>query len=184
MCHTILREVDPLNPYAALRNAEVDVLIDWLVVNEPDLVVGPVIEQRPRVLAVARFHPLATKRCVSIEDIADYEVAQFPSPPYPAALLDALVPPITPSGIPVRRTHVIRAASETISLVALGRIVHPTAASVAIFQRDDIVFVPIAGMPPLPLGLIWHKSHQDRRVRTFARFVEKFTAQTASGSAT
>ena len=41
------------------RAAELDVLVNWLAVDEPDLTAGPAIAYQDRVLAVARDDPLA-----------------------------------------------------------------------------------------------------------------------------
>ena len=146
------------------------------MLDEPGLVEGPVIEHRSRVLAVATGHTLARKRSVSIEDVVDYDVLKM-LPPFPGAMADAIVPPFTPSGRPLKRVHAVRAASEILTLVALGRLVHPTVASVPLFERDDIVLVPIHDLPPLPLGLIWRKSHENQRIRDFAEFVGTRPAQ-------
>jgi DNA-binding transcriptional LysR family regulator len=50
-CRTVLEAVSNFDPYSALRRGELDVLVNWLAVDEPDLTVGPVLEQRDRVLA-------------------------------------------------------------------------------------------------------------------------------------
>ena len=52
--------------------------------------------------------------------------------------------------------------------IARGRSVHPTLANVVLFRRDDIVLVPIDGLPPLPLGLIWCTGHENARIRALA----------------
>jgi hypothetical protein len=49
--------------------------------------------------------------------------------------------------------------------VARGRIVHPTSSTVPLFNRDDVVLIPIAGLPPLPLGLVWCASQENPRIR-------------------
>lgn len=174
-CRVSIRDVNFYNSYSALRNQRIDILVNWCVFDEPDLIKGPIVEYRPRVLAVATNHPLAQESSVSIEDVADYDVLQTPSR-FPSAMLDALIPAVTPSGRPLRRAHSVRAASEILTLIVLGRIVHPTVASVALFQRNDISLIPIHDMPPLPLGLIWRKTHENQRIRAFARFVEKNAA--------
>ena len=46
-----------------------------------------------------------------------------------------------------------------------GRIVHPTSSTVPLFNRDDVVLIPIAGLPPLPLGLVWCASRENPRIR-------------------
>jgi LysR substrate binding domain len=96
----ILHEVDSGDPYTALRHGEVDVLVNWLAVDEPDLTTGPAISCHDRVLAVACGHRLARRDSVSIEDLAGGHVALVP-PPFPAALYDAVAPPRTPSGRPI-----------------------------------------------------------------------------------
>src|ERR1700721_2976571 len=53
------REVGIGAPAQALRRGDIDVLVNWLAVDEPDLSAGPAIDHQPRVLAVASSHPLA-----------------------------------------------------------------------------------------------------------------------------
>jgi DNA-binding transcriptional LysR family regulator len=170
-CQVNLREVGIADPYAGLRSDEIDVLVNWLAVDEPDLTAGPVIDRRDRALAVAVGHPLAGSPQVTAEDLAGLEMAWVPpSPPtLPAALYDALLPPQTPSGRPIRRTHRVQGLHHTLALVASGRIVHLTVASLPLAQRADITLLPIAGLPPLPLGLIWCTAHENARIRALAQ---------------
>ena len=153
-CQVTLTEVDIGDPYAPLRRDEIDVLVNWLAVDEPDLTAGPVIDRCDRALAVAAGHPLAASPHVSAEDLASLDMARIP-PSFPTALHDALLPPRTPSGRPTRRILEVRGLHHTLALVASGHIVHPTVASLPLAQRPDITLIPITGLPPLPLGLIW-----------------------------
>lgn len=166
-CRAVLSEVEMTRPYEALRNGEVDVLVNWLAVDEPDLTVGPEIDRREHVLAVGRTHPLAKRRTVDAEELADWENAGFIQS-LPAALLDAIIPPRTPSGRPVLRTD-RRSAYAVQDEVVRGTVVHPTMADLVLFRRDDIVQIPIDGLPPLPLGLIWCTVHENARIRALAR---------------
>ena len=159
--------VSNFDPYSALRRSEIDVLVNWLAVDEPDLTAGPVIDYRDRVLAVASGDPLAARPSVSVEDLADREVALM-TPSFPHALYDAIIPPRTPSGRVIPRTQPVRSIHELVSLVARGRIVHPTAVGIPMLSRDDITLVPITGLPPLPLGLIWCTAHDNARIQAFA----------------
>ncbi|MEU5990707.1 substrate-binding domain-containing protein [Spirillospora sp. NPDC047418] len=69
-----LREI-PINaPLDALRRDRVDVLVDWLRFDAPDITSGPTLAEYRRVLIVAADHPLAGRPCVSFEEVADYEV--------------------------------------------------------------------------------------------------------------
>ena len=163
-CEIRLTEVGTFDAYRALRRGDIDVLCNWLAVDEPDLVAGHAFARYQRVLAVAPAHRLATRSTVSIEDLAQEEVAQLP-PSTPAAVYELLVPSRTPSGRPIRRTQPVQTINEILSLVARGRIVHPTSSTVPIFSRDDITLIPFADLAPLPLGLVWCAGRDNPRIR-------------------
>ena len=146
-CEVRLQEVETFDAYRALRRGDIDVLCNWLAVDEPDLPAGTAFAHYPRALAVAATHRLAGQRAVSVEDLADEEVALLP-PTIPPAVYDLIVPPLTPSGRPIRRTQPVQTIHEILSLVARGRIVHPTSSTVPIFDRDDIILIPINDLPP------------------------------------
>ena len=61
-CQVTIQEVPVTEAYAALRADEIDVLIHWLVIDEPDLSPGPAIDRQDRVVAVAVSHPFAPGR--------------------------------------------------------------------------------------------------------------------------
>ena len=90
-------------------------------------------------------------------------------PSLPRALYDALLPPRTPSGRPTRRSHDVQGLHQTFALVASGQIIHPTVASLPLAQRADIVLIPVTGLPPLQLGLIWCSAHENARIRALAQ---------------
>ena len=139
-------------------------LCNWLAVDEPDLTAGTAFAYYPRALAVAATHRLASQNTVSIEDLANEDVALLP-PTIPPAVYDLIVPRRTPSGHSIRRTQPVQTINEILSLVARGRIVHPTSSTVPIFNRDDIVLIPIEGLPPIPLGLVWCTSRENPHIR-------------------
>ncbi len=166
-CQVTLLEVDSGDPYAAVRRGDVDVLVNWLAVDEPDLTAGPAIAIHDRLLVVARGHRLASRTSVPIEDLADEQVALLP-PPFPAALYDAILPPRTPSGRPIARTQLVRSINEIAAHVAHGTIVHVTMTSVPVFARGDAVLLPIQNLPPIALGLIWSTAGQNAKIRALA----------------
>lgn len=170
-CSIAMHEVPTLYPYAPLRAGEIDILVNWLLVEEPDLVLGPVLYRRDRVLAVGVDHPLAGRQSVALEEVGDYGVAGVPQPA--EAILDAIVPLETPSGRPIRRTHHIQTLHEALSLIARGRIVHPTMAG-ALPQRPDIRYVPMPELPPIPMGLIWRATHENAAIRALADLAAGF----------
>jgi DNA-binding transcriptional LysR family regulator len=170
-CEVQVSEVlldDPLGP---LRRGEIDVMAMRLPINCPDMVVGPTLSSEPRVLQVARGHPLATRREVSIEDIADYDVIALDG--FPTETIEAVIPHRTPTGRTIRRRRISpmpRTPFEVEALIARGIIVNPTVPSYAGYSRHPgIVHIPIGDMPPSSTGLIWQRRTTDPRIREFVR---------------
>ena len=163
-CEIRLQEVETFDAYRALRRGDIDVLCNWLAVDEPDLSAGAAFAQYERAVAVAPSHRLARKSTVSVEDLADEQVPLLP-PTIPPAVYDLIVPPRTPSGRPIPRTQPVQTINEILSSVARGSIVHPTSSAVPIFDRDDIVLIPLGDLPPIPLGLVWCTSRENPRIR-------------------
>lgn len=166
-CCVIMHEVPVCDPYAALRNGEVDVVANWLAVRDADLVIGPAIAYYDRVLAVSRRHRLAGREWVSLEDLGEETIAH-PPPSFPAALADALFPLRTPSGRPIRRAQVPRSPYEIMAHVARGEIVQLTMTDLAFLRRDDITLVPVRDLAPMPLGLISARNRANARVSALA----------------
>jgi hypothetical protein len=103
-----------------------------------------------------------------VEDLAGQPAARPPAA-FPPALWEALVPANIPSGKPIPPAHDTRSLHEIWALAARGPIVHPTVASTArLLRRDDIVLVPIIGLPPIRLGLIWRSACYGARIRALA----------------
>jgi DNA-binding transcriptional LysR family regulator len=175
-CEVRLQEVETFDAYHALRRGDIDVLCNWLAVDEPDLTTGPPFAHYARALAVAPSHRLAGRTAVSVEDLADEEVALLP-PSTPPAVYDLLVPPRTPSGRPIRRTRPVQTINEILSLVARGQIVHPTSSAVPIFDRDDIVLIPIDDLDPIPLGLVWPTGQDNARIHALDDLARSMTPE-------
>ncbi len=174
-CEVRLAEVETFDAYRPLRRGDIDVLCNWLAVDEPDLVARAAFASYQRALVVASTHRLAGQQVVSVEDLAGQEVVLLP-PSTPAAVYDLLIPPRTPSGRPIRRTQPAQTVNEVLSLVARGRIVHPTSSTIPIFNRDDVTLIPIGDLPPLPLGLVWCASRENPRIRAFNDVARSMTA--------
>ena len=105
-------EVETFDAYRPLRRGDIDILCNWLAVDEPDLAAGAAFAYYQRALVVAATHRLAGQPVVSVEDLADEEVALLP-PSTPPAVYDLLVPPRTPSGRPIRRTQPARRSTRS-----------------------------------------------------------------------
>jgi DNA-binding transcriptional LysR family regulator len=159
------------DPFGALRRGEANVMTSWLPLEQPDLVVGPVLSSEPRVLAVAHDHALARKAAVSIEDLAGCRIPRFEG--MPPELLEMWTPSRTPSGRAITGTPIDQGEAVVTNLamrIAHGELVHPTVPSVAAYMGDlDIVYVPIADMPPMRSALVWRRRDRDPRLRAFIR---------------
>ncbi|MEV6488027.1 LysR family transcriptional regulator [Actinoplanes sp. NPDC051633] len=162
---------DRLGP---LRRREVDLVVTRLPLDQPDVVVGPVLSDADRrVVMVGRSHPLAGRADLSVEDLADHDVRR----PYgvPAEVAEATCPSRTPSG---RRIRFIDApvgdVAELLLLLARGRLVHPTVAPFARhFQHPDVVTVGVRDLPPSACALAWLKDRDDPARDAFLKIVEE-----------
>jgi DNA-binding transcriptional LysR family regulator len=159
------------DPLAPLRQNDVDLMASWVPLRQPDLVVGPTLTRQPRILAVARAHPLADRDSVDVEELADAPVVRFDN--WPKELHDALFPLRTPAGRPIsgRRIPVgERTPFELAVRVARGELVFPTVASAVPYMGElDLAFVPITGMPLFRSALVWRRPARDPKLREFIR---------------
>lgn len=149
-----------------LRRGELDMLAMRLPLHDPRIAIGPILSSEPRVVAVATDHPLARRDSVCIEDLAEETVSDIAT--LPRELMDAFIPPETPSGRRLRRTQ-CRAVAETPARIALGELVHPTVPSfLAHYPHPGVTAVPIRDLPPSHTALVWLKSDHSAKTQAFA----------------
>jgi DNA-binding transcriptional LysR family regulator len=148
-----------------LRHDDVDLLAMRLPVAEPGIVIGPVLSREARLAAVATGHPLAERGSISVEDLADYVLPDVPT--LPRDLVDAFIPPRTPSGRLFRRMK-ITTITESLMRVATGEIVHLTVRPFLDHHRHPgVVAVPVTDMPPSETALVWLAAKQGRKTTAF-----------------
>ncbi|MQA74030.1 MAG: LysR family transcriptional regulator [Solirubrobacterales bacterium] len=155
------------DPFERLREGEIDLMATWLPLDQPDLVVGPVLTEQPRALALAQDHPLADRDSVDVEELADHRLLRFDN--WPKELHEAIVPSQTPCGRPIERLRIPvgeRSVSDVAVRVARGEIAYPTVASAASYM-GDLSFIPITGMPELRSALVWRRPARDPKLRAF-----------------
>jgi DNA-binding transcriptional LysR family regulator len=167
----------PLNDrLGPLRRREVDLSVTRLPIDQPDIVIGPLLSQGdPRVVMVATDHPLAGRRQVSVEDFADYPVRRPADVP---ELAEASCPSYTPSGRPIMPADVeINDISELLLLIARGRLIHPTVAPFAEhFQHPGIAVIPIQDLPPSSTALAWLRAYEHPARDIFVGLVDQVVA--------
>ena len=159
-------------PFGPLRENEVGLMASWVPLQQPDLVIGPTLTEQPRVLAVARDHPLADRETLDVEELAEHRVLRFDN--WPRELHEAVLPSRTPAGRPIPSTRIPvgdRAPLDVAIRVARGELVFPTVTSAASYMGGDLdlAFVPITGMPPLRSALVWRRPARDPKLRAFVR---------------
>jgi len=136
-----------------LRAGEVDMYALRLPLTEPDITVGPVLSREARVLQLSGEHPLATRASVTYDDIPDIPVSDVPV--FPREMMDAFIPPVTPSGRRLRRVP-NRNIEEMVMRVVLGEEVHPATKALAkAVSHPGMVSVPISDLPPSETALAW-----------------------------
>ncbi|KAA2253617.1 LysR family transcriptional regulator [Solihabitans fulvus] len=161
------------NPFVSafdpLRNGEIDVLVAWLPIEEPDLTVGPVICVEPSVLVVSTDHELAGRDSVSIEVLGDHGVVHGPAGP--EYWENAFTPFHTPSGRPIERRLEMATLEDMFTLVGNGEAVHNLGSHVARYHaRPDIAYVPIHDWS-LRWGLVWRSDTDNELVRALVEVV-------------
>ncbi|SDK40368.1 LysR family transcriptional regulator [Streptomyces indicus] len=168
-----IRRSSFIDPFAPLRTGDVDVLVAWLPVEEPDLTVGPVICAEPMVAMMAADHPLALDKKVSMEIFGDHGLFGA-GVPLPAYWEDAYMPFATPSGRPIERRHTVTACEEVPAIVATSHAIDITSAHVARYgARPDLAYLPIPDARPLRWSLVWHTESETEPVRALARVVRE-----------
>ncbi|MGO9971634.1 MAG: LysR substrate-binding domain-containing protein [Solirubrobacteraceae bacterium] len=159
-----------------LRSGEVDLLVMRLPFSSSDVTIGPVLSRDQRMLAVATDHSLAGRESIIYEELADYPVTDQRS--LPREMLDAFIPPPTPSGKLLRRVEIATLA-EALMQVAAGDTVHPTVRSLLEHGRaPGTTAVPILDLPPSETALTWLTANHSAKIDAFARTTADVLAHT------
>jgi DNA-binding transcriptional LysR family regulator len=161
---------DRLGP---LRRREVDLVVTRLPLDQPDVVVGPVLSAADqRVVMLGRTHPLAGHADLSVAELADYDVRR-PQGVTPE-LAEATCPSTTPSGRPIRFIDAaVDDNAELLYLLARGQLIHPTVAPFAEhFQHPDVVAIPLRDLPPSACALAALRDVEDPGRDAFVSIVD------------
>ncbi|GAA4596236.1 LysR family transcriptional regulator [Planotetraspora phitsanulokensis] len=167
-----LRTATFTDPFAQLRNGDVDILVTWLPVEEPDLTMGPLLFADRRVLAVSNEHVLARRSTASVEAVSDYQHLSVDA--VPGYWFDRYVPERTPGGRLIERGAHVNNIEDIFLHTVLGETVTLFPVHVArYFPRPDILYLPVRDMEALPYGLVWHSESENELIRAFARVVRE-----------
>lgn len=166
-CPVDVHEVQLYNSRASLLDGSIDILIAAFPFD--GMARGPALMVERRMLAVAAGHPLAGRESVSLEDLGDVPVVQYPEVTSAAFKRDR-TPDHTPSGRPVPKGPPGATFTEMLSHVALGRGVLPVGELTRQYHpRPDIAYVPLRDAPPIERGPVWPAANTTDLVRAFVR---------------
>lgn len=162
-----IRQVQISDPYGPLRAGEIDLQVSEPPVQEPDLILGPLLLSQERMLLMAQSHPFARRGSVSVEDLADTTLLSV-APPVPGHWLDHHFPSRTPSGRPIPHGQAITHWEDALSLVLAGKGVTPVAAAgTQYYARPGLTFRPFSDAPPIEYAFVWPTDHETARLRAF-----------------
>jgi DNA-binding transcriptional LysR family regulator len=157
-----------VDPFAGLRCGDLDALICWLPVDEPDLTVGPTLFAESRVVAVAAGHELTRLTSVSLDMVADFEHVNAAA--WPDYWADGYVPSHTRSGRRIERGPLVRNAEEVLTLASTAEVVSLFPAHMRRYwSRPDIAYLPVSGIDALPYALVWRSETENDLIRALAR---------------
>ncbi|MEU0564649.1 LysR family transcriptional regulator [Nonomuraea sp. NPDC005983] len=159
-----------VDPFAGLRRGDIDVLVAWLPVEEPDLTTGPVLFTDPRLLGVAADHELTRHATGSLEMLADF--LHHDAPARPDYWADGFIPSHTPAGHRIERGPLARSTEEILSLVTTGETVSLFAHHMTRYYiRPDIAYLPVRDIDPLKFALVWSAEAENDMIRALAQTV-------------
>ncbi|MEV0439809.1 LysR family transcriptional regulator [Streptomyces spectabilis] len=167
-----IRQLAYVDPFGRLRDDDMDVLVAWLPVQEPDLTVGPVLCTDSRVLAVAADHALAERTSAHLEMFADFQHAVAPN--MPDYWEDSYLPFQTAQGRPIERGSLVTNAEELINQVGMGRIIHGFPSHVTRhWGMPNIRWLPVTDLAALSFALVWRTEAENELISALADTVRE-----------
>lgn len=161
-----------VDPFAGLRRGDLDILIAWLPIEEPDLTIGPTITVERRVLGVAADHELSIEASASSTVLRDFcHPTTESAPDY---WVNSFISAQARKEARIERTRVVTSTEELVHLVATGDIVtvQPRHAT-RYWNRPDLRWLPVPDMLPLSYALVWRTTAETDAIRAFADIVRE-----------
>jgi hypothetical protein len=149
-----LRPYDVRDPFRGLRAGEQHLMIVKYAVREPDLAISRPLTEDARAVLVGAHHPLAERTSVTLEDVAGHPAFRCPAN-FPADVWDQVVPPRTPAGRAIHRTHPMTTLDRMVEVLTTTRAVHVSFASLETVVPEGIRVIPVRDLPPAPVALCW-----------------------------
>ncbi|WP_280417525.1 LysR family transcriptional regulator [Nocardia carnea] len=161
-----------VDPFAGLRRGDLDILIAWLPIEEPDLTIGPTITVERRVLGVAADHELSIEASASSTVLRDFcHPTTESAPDY---WVNSFISAQARKEAHIERTRVVANTEELVHLAATGDIVTVQPRHAARYwNRPDLRWLPVPDMLPLSYALVWRTTAETDAIRAFADIVRE-----------
>ncbi|MGW3134013.1 LysR family transcriptional regulator [Streptomyces sp. NPDC001123] len=161
-----VRQINWEDATAGLAGGAVDVALVWLPVPNQDTFNIQVLVREPRWVAVRKDHRLADSREVAFAELVHEPFLALPESAGP--LRDYWLALAARDGRPARIGAVVSNADETFAAIEEGSgIVLLAAGNARIYQRPDIVTVPVRGLSAAELALAWRPDDHRGAIRDF-----------------
>ncbi|BCK54804.1 LysR family transcriptional regulator [Nocardia wallacei] len=161
-----------VDPFAGLRGGDLDILIAWLPIEEPDLTVGPTITVERRVLGVAADHELSVEESASPTVLRNFCHPTTESAP--EYWVDSFISAQARKKTRIERTRVVTSTEELVHLTATGDIVTVQPRHAARYwNRPDLRWLPVPDLLPLSYALVWRTTAETDAIRAFADVVRE-----------
>lgn len=172
-CEVEIQEVQLSDPFGPVRTGRVHLQVSERPVNEPDLVLGPLVLSQRRVLMVPAGHPFGRRASVSLEDLAESTLLPVTGA-VPRHWLDHHYPRRTPRGRNIPHGQASSYWTELMNLVGVGQGVSPSCEDAErYYGRPDIAWVPFSDAPPVEFGFLWPRAGETARIRAFVDTVQE-----------
>lgn len=142
-----------------LRTGAADVLLGRLPIVGEGLRVEPLWTES-RMVLLPTSHRLARRSTVQLADLADEPMVRHDGPVAVSWDAEHNIDP-RPDGRPVPTGPIVRTLEEKLEYVATGVALTILPSSVStLFERDDLVVVPVVDAPPATVALAWTDDRQ------------------------
>lgn len=167
-----LRQVDWGDPTGGLGDGSSDVAIVWLPVPAADRFAQLVLVEEPRHVALRADHPLAGRREIEFAALLDEPFLALPEDA--GSPRDYWLGVEHRDGRPARIGGIVTNAEETFEAVLAGLgVVLLSAGNAEIYRRPGVATVPVRGISPSRLALLWLQDDHRGAVRDFIRAAER-----------
>jgi DNA-binding transcriptional LysR family regulator len=167
-----LRQVDWDDPTGGLSDGSSDLAIVWLPVPAADRFAQLLLVEEPRHVALRAEHPLAGRREIEFAELLDEPFLALPEDA--GSPRDYWLAVEHRDGRPARIGGIVTNAEETFEAVLAGLgVVLLSAGNAEIYRRPGVATVPVRGIPPSRLALLWREDDHREAVRDFIRAAER-----------